>query len=563
MLSRFSSLPALFFFFYATAASAAPPRTVSYHRNVWPMLQAHCQACHQPASAGGKLVVITYADFMKGGEHGVEVRAGHPETSPLLEYLTGVRTLMPKGGPALAPAEIATFRKWIAQGAHDDTPAEIDPIDAAHPPVYHQPPVVTALAYSPDGRLLAVSGYREVLLLKADGSHIEDRCIGKAQDIESVAFSPDGRLLAAAGGSPARFGDVQFWDVASGRLVRDVRSSYDTEFGAAFSPDGKELAFGCADNSARVITVPDGKQLLKFDNHGDWVFATAFSADGQNLLSASRDEAIKLTQISSGQFIDDINTHTGPVRSLVPVPALLQLTQVGQRRFEVVFNRDPLKGFGRGAKVFVHVSGAGATAANDVSFPVSAAAANASTSVSLPADVKDGTYDLSVRTTAASTGGESVVAGTLTVADSGKTLKLQPDQVISGGADQVPRQYRVFRTEARTMNMEDHNLIREYERQPGAITALAVSRDGSLVAVGSESEVVNVYSTIDGRHIASLRGHRGAIYALAFRPDGQQLAAGGFDGLVRLYALPGGALIKAFSAAPLQPATVSRQTARH
>ena len=63
---------------------------------------------------------------------------------------------------------------------------------------------------------------------------------------------------------------------------------------------GMQLAFGAADNSARVVSVPDGKEMLKLDNHSDWVLGTAFSRDGKDLVTASRDQAIKMTVVESG-----------------------------------------------------------------------------------------------------------------------------------------------------------------------------------------------------------------------------------------------------------------------
>src|SRR2546425_4466616 len=102
----------------------------------------------------------------KGGDHGPAIQPGKPERSPIFQYVSGPEPKMPKGGPPLPAAEVELIRRWIAQGARDDTPVVKDPIDAEHPPVYHRPPVISALAYSPDGQTLAVSGYREVLLHK-------------------------------------------------------------------------------------------------------------------------------------------------------------------------------------------------------------------------------------------------------------------------------------------------------------------------------------------------------------------------------------------------------------
>src|SRR5690606_29905382 len=102
----------------------------------------------------------------------------------------------------------------IAAGAHDDTPASTTPqYDAEHPPVYEAAPVLTSLDFSPDGSLLAVSGYHEVLLHKADGSELVGRLVGLAERIESAIFSPDGVRLAVTGGSPGRLGEVQVWNV--------------------------------------------------------------------------------------------------------------------------------------------------------------------------------------------------------------------------------------------------------------------------------------------------------------------------------------------------------------
>ncbi|HLV81257.1 MAG TPA: c-type cytochrome domain-containing protein [Chthonomonadaceae bacterium] len=530
-------------------AKAGP---VSYHKQIWPILQAHCQGCHQPASPGGHLAVTTYALFQKGGESGPAFQPGKPEASSVMAHLTGKASLMPKGGPPLADAEIALFRRWIAEGAQDDTPIEKDPIDADHPPVYTTPPVIAALAFSPDGKTLAVSGYREVLLHHADGSGLIARLVGKSHILESLAYSPDGRLLAAAGGAPARFGEVQFWDTATNKLVNAVQIGYDTLFGASFAPDGKELAFGGADNSARVISVPDGKPLLKFDNHSDWVFATAFSMDSKDLLTASRDQAVKLTVVDSGSFIDDLNTHASALRSLArnPAPAAA-FTQTGPRRFHLAFSRDLRRDF-EGAPASVHIKGDGATDKGEIAFPLKAAAID----ITLPDGVKDGMYAVTVAPDKAPPGQEAdpprLFLGSLTVADAGKTLRLQADEVLCGGADGIPRLYQVFRTEARTMNMEDHNLIRAFPRQTDPITALAFSPDGAQVAVATEGPKVNLYRLADGKLLTSLSGHQGAIYAVAFRPDGAQLATGGFDGRVRLYALPSGRLLKTFIPVPLR-----------
>src|SRR5207253_4593461 len=141
---------------------------------------------------------------------------------------------MPKGRTPLLESDVALIRRWVAEGAKDDTPKNARIlVDAEHPPVYVLPPVISSVHFSPDGSLLAVSGYHEVLLHKADGSGLVGRLVGLSERVQSVAFSPDGKLLAVAGGSPGRFGEVQVWDVAKKKLKLSAPMTFDTLYGTS------------------------------------------------------------------------------------------------------------------------------------------------------------------------------------------------------------------------------------------------------------------------------------------------------------------------------------------
>jgi WD40 repeat protein len=297
---------------FVRAADETPKENpVSFYRQVRPILQRNCTGCHQPAKAGGKLVLTTYAGTKTGGEQGVGFEPGKPADSLLVEFISGDKPVMPKNAPPLPKEQVALISRWVQEGAKDDTPAEVqDTISPEHPPVYHSPPVLSAIAWSPDGQFLAVSGFREVLLQKADGSGLAGRLVGRSQYITSLAFSPDGKMLAATGGNPALFGEVQFWNVAGKKLERSATLTNDTLFGGRFSDDGTLFALGGADNSARVLRVADAEQILKFDAHADWVMATAFSVDAKHMITISRDRSMKLSIVETGQFVDNITSIT-------------------------------------------------------------------------------------------------------------------------------------------------------------------------------------------------------------------------------------------------------------
>jgi WD40 repeat protein len=326
---------ALFLLCGATGYLSAAP---SFVKEIQPLLQKHCQGCHQPASKAADLDLTTYEGFAQGGKRGPSFLAGRPDESVTIRYLTGaIQPRMPLAQPALPAADIALFRAWIADGAKNDSPAETSEAKA---PVYLQPPVITALKFSPDGKTLAISGNREILLHQADGRQLLHRLPGRAERILSVAFSADGKLLIAGGGTPAQFGEVQVWDVATAKLLRSARLTNDTVFGASLSPDATKIAVGCADNTVHVFETATAKELYKIGNHENWVLATVFGVDSKRFVSASGDRAAKLIDANSGAFLENVNLLRGELNAIARHPKKDIVVLGGVERYPYIYLMD-------------------------------------------------------------------------------------------------------------------------------------------------------------------------------------------------------------------------------
>jgi WD40 repeat protein len=298
----------------AASLSAAP----SFSRDIQPILQKNCQGCHQPASKMSGLDLTTFEGFAKGGKRGPAFVAERPDESVVIRYLTAaLQPQMPLGQPALPPGDIALVKEWIRAGAKNDSLPETIELRT---PVYLQPPVITALRFSPDGSEIAVSGNGEVLIHSVDGKAPLRRLMGSAERILSLAYSADGKLLIAGGGTPAQFGEVQIWDAKNGKLLRSARVTSDTVFGASLSPDESKIAVGGTDNSVHMIETASGKELYKISNHENWVLATVFGIDSKRFVSASGDRAAKLIDAASGAFLENVNLLRGELAAIARNP---------------------------------------------------------------------------------------------------------------------------------------------------------------------------------------------------------------------------------------------------
>jgi mono/diheme cytochrome c family protein len=298
----------------------ATGRLVSFANQVAPIFSQRCLACHNARTAKGRLNMENYANLMKGGESGPSVLAGNPAES-LLQTMIEDHS-MPKDADPLLPEQIATIKKWVETGARLDAgvaatatlitiiPKLVQPMP---PESYRVSVPVMALAFSPDGHLLATSGYREVLLWNPADGQLVRRIKNLAERPHDFEFSADGSILAVAAGTPGQMGEVKLFNVADGSLLADLFTTDDEVFSVAFSPDGTRLAAACADRSVRLFDVATRQSQKLIEDHADWVMDVAWSPDGKKIATASRDKTCKVFDSTSGESQSTFNGHAQPV----------------------------------------------------------------------------------------------------------------------------------------------------------------------------------------------------------------------------------------------------------
>ena len=168
---------------------------------------------------------------------------------------------------------------------------------------------VQKVAFSPDGRFLAIGGLRAGLTLW------DLRPNGKMQvlpvpieRVNAIAFSPDGNTIAA---TTALNGQIVLWDLAASRVRTILRCAFPVQH-IAFSPDGRHLGSGerVPGASISVWNLETGRRTLEITGSSGSITALGFTIDGTMLATAAGQERpVRLWDLKSGQLSRRLAGH--------------------------------------------------------------------------------------------------------------------------------------------------------------------------------------------------------------------------------------------------------------
>jgi WD40 repeat protein len=214
-----------------------------------------------------------------------------------------------------------------------------------------------ALAFSRDGSRLAtangsyalvwdVATHRE--LFKTSHTNSSDQAGDPMFWIDCVDLSADGKLLATG----ARDGTARVWNLATGQEVIRLKHAAPVE-AVAFSADGTTLGTGSFDGAARLWALPSGRERLRATQPGGSEVVT-FSPDGAQIASGGADGSVNIWTLSRGDQVATI-THPAPVNAVnMSANGIASVDDRGNLRIwrpdgQIELTRD---GWGRGDLIF-------------------------------------------------------------------------------------------------------------------------------------------------------------------------------------------------------------------
>ncbi|HET9248826.1 MAG TPA: WD40 repeat domain-containing protein, partial [Actinomycetota bacterium] len=209
-------------------------------------------------------------------------------------------------GESVASVDWSPDGQYLAVGSSDGGVTILDQQGEVAKELTEAPHAVMALAFSPDGRSLAVSTFNDE---DPGTSHVSfwgwqaDDPAPRSIDLSGASaleFDPTGTTLAVG----LFDGSVEIRDVATGDRIRGFGAHGGEIRAIAVSPDGTRIATGGEDGTVAISDPRTGKQQLVLRGHDLLVFGLAFSPDGTQVVSAAPDGVARVWALDLDELIE-------------------------------------------------------------------------------------------------------------------------------------------------------------------------------------------------------------------------------------------------------------------
>jgi WD40 repeat protein/class 3 adenylate cyclase len=367
-----------------------------------------------------------------------------------------------------------------------------------------------AVAFSPDGRLLAIASQEGVVKLWNRASRQEIGTLARLNaGAWGMAFLPNGKTLITTSFKHI----VQLWDITRHQELaagREFKGHFLSVTGSPLSTDGRTLTTQTKDH-AMLWDVATRRMTVSLPWHKGWFGAAAFSPDGTAFASATHGHTVDLWAVAAKRKVATLRGHKSSIWSTAFSPDgkllatgsddnTVKLWDVATRQ-EVA----TLKG---------HRSGIYALAFS----------ADGKLLASGSDDNTAKLWDMATRQELASFKGHAGLVGSVVFSPDNKTLA-------TVSTDGTIKLWNAAR--------RDTDTLRGHKSE---VVSVAFSPDSKTLASAGWDTTIRLWDVAAKGEVASLHGPREQSQSVAISPDGKVLAAGGPDtaamSIVKLWNLP-------------------------
>jgi WD40 repeat protein len=297
------------------------------------------------------------------------------------------------------------------------------------------------------------------------GNHERIVLSGHKDSVLSAVFSPDGRRIATGSADQS----VRVWDAVTGKLLTEITDHDGAVSSVAFTPDGTRIVSGSGDTMMRSFDALTGRMISEFKENTGGILGVAVSADGSRIVSGSDDGTARVWDAGTGRPISLLSGHSGPVNS-------------------------------------VSISGDGAV-------------------------VVTGSGDATARVWNAATGKPSDFVARHMLAISSVALSADAKRFVTGSVDKT----------IRVWDASTGKLVAPMIDTDQPVSSIAFEAADTHIIAGLGDGTVRVWDAATGLETARMTGHRKAITSVGISPEGTQLVSGSGDGTARIWSMAVGA----------------------
>jgi RNA polymerase sigma factor (sigma-70 family) len=299
-------------------------------------------------TVSGLALAIALFASVAGLLMGQVLAARQTDTGTTIESKGGSPAQVPQDAPdqkkAAKPADLVnrTKAEEVQRRAEkkDQEPAVLEGSQGA----------IVAVAFSPDGKILAAGGGDFLYLWKVSTRELQFSFRGHGGNtVSCVAFSPDGKMIAVGAW------DLKVWAADSGKELANLgRQRKGRAWPVVFAPDGKTLVTGYGE-TVKLWEVATWRERAALKGHERQVSSLAFAPDGKTLATGSWDGTVKLWEFATAKERKTLDLSKGDVTSVAFSPDGKAVAAGGGEGDVVVWevNTGKVKSHLRGHKVRV------------------------------------------------------------------------------------------------------------------------------------------------------------------------------------------------------------------